>query len=109
MSLADEIERLQSLRQRGALSEEEFQRAKARLLDQPPAAPRPDPAHDSFLHRLSRARHDRVIGGVCGGFGRHTGLPSWVWRVLFCAAAAYFGVGILLYLLLWVFMPLEPP
>jgi phage shock protein PspC (stress-responsive transcriptional regulator) len=106
MTLADEIERLQALRERGALSEDEFQRAKARLLDQPPAAPFAPP-HDSFLHRLSRSRTDRVLGGVCGGLGRHTGLPSWVWRVLFCAAALYFGIGMLAYVLLWLFMPLE--
>jgi hypothetical protein len=32
-SLADELERLEALRRSGALSEEEFQRAKQRLLD----------------------------------------------------------------------------
>jgi len=38
MSIADEIERLQRLREQGALSDEEFQRAKHRVLEQPSAS-----------------------------------------------------------------------
>ncbi|MBS0387210.1 MAG: PspC domain-containing protein, partial [Proteobacteria bacterium] len=45
------------------------------------------------------------IGGVCGGLGAHTGLPSWAWRVIFCASVFYFGIGLLFYLLLWIFIP----
>jgi len=118
MSLADEIERLQALRDRGALSEAEFAQAKARALggaapdSAAPAAAAPPPAPaargaagDSFLHRLRRSTRDHVIGGVCGGLGEHTDLPSWAWRVIFCVAVLYFGVGLLLYLLLWIFIP----
>jgi phage shock protein PspC (stress-responsive transcriptional regulator) len=65
-----------------------------------PAAP-----HHGFLHRLSRSTTDRVIGGVCGGLGAHTGLPSWAWRVIFCVSLFYFGVGLLFYVLLWIFIP----
>lgn len=39
MSLADEIERLQRLRDSGALSEEEFAQAKANLLNEPSQKP----------------------------------------------------------------------
>jgi len=44
MSMADELERLQSLHTQGVLSGEEFQQAKARLLaeSQPPPPPAPD-------------------------------------------------------------------
>jgi uncharacterized Tic20 family protein len=38
MPLSDEIEKLQRLREQGALTEDEFQRAKARLIDNEPAA-----------------------------------------------------------------------
>jgi hypothetical protein len=41
MSLADELMKLEQLRGSGALSEEEFQTAKRRLLDAPAAAPAP--------------------------------------------------------------------
>ena len=46
-----------------------------------------------------------MIGGVCGGLGAHTGLPSWVWRVIFCISVFYFGIGLLFYILLWIFIP----
>ena len=103
MLVAEEIERLQALRDRGVLSEAEFAQAKARALGG--AASDGTAPSASFLHRLRRSTRDHVIGGVCGGLGEHTDLPSWAWRVIFCVAVLYFGVGLLLYLLLWVFIP----
>ena len=106
MSISEELERLNALRERGVLSEAEYQQAKARTLGTgagPGAAPAG--AHDSFLHRLSRSATDRVIGGVCGGLGAHTGLPSWAWRVIFCISVFYFGIGLVFYVLLWIFIP----
>jgi phage shock protein C len=107
MSLSEELERLQALRERGAITESEFAQAKARALGT--AAGTPSPAHDTFLHRLSRSSTDRVIGGVCGGLGVHTGLPAWAWRVIFCVSVFYFGIGLLFYLLLWIFIPAGAP
>jgi phage shock protein PspC (stress-responsive transcriptional regulator) len=109
MNVTEELERLQALRERGAISESEFAQAKARALG---AGATPGaPAHDTFLHRLSLSATDRVIGGVCGGLGAHTGLPSWAWRVIFCVSTFYFGIGLLFYLLLWIFIPsgAQPP
>jgi phage shock protein C len=106
MSIADELERLQSLRERGAISDEEFARAKAQVLGASAAGR--NGTHDSFLHRLARSRNDRLIGGVCGGLGHSTNLPSWAWRVIFCLTLLYFGAGLLIYLLLWIFLPQEP-
>lgn len=109
MSISEELERLQSLRERGALSDEEYARAKAQVLQGAPApSPQSGLTPATFLHRLYRSRTDRVIGGVCGGLGKHTDLPSWAWRVIFCLVSLYFGVGLLLYILLWLFLPLEP-
>jgi phage shock protein PspC (stress-responsive transcriptional regulator) len=107
MNVTEELERLHALRERGAISESEFAQAKTRALGTgaPPAA------HDTFLHRLSLSSTDRVIGGVCGGLGAHTGLPSWAWRVIFCVGTLYVGIGLLFYLLLWIFIPADssPP
>jgi len=104
MSIAEELEKLQSLRERGTISEEEFARAKAHVLE---AAPVPGDTR-SFLQQLTRSRTDRFLGGVCGGLGRHTDLPSWAWRVIFCLTTLYFGAGLLIYLLLWLFLPQDP-
>ena len=105
MSIAEELERLQALRERCTISDEEFARAKAQVLDEP-ASPR-SASHRSFLQQLARSRSDRVIGGVCGGLGHNTDLPSWAWRVIFCLTLLYFGAGIVIYLLLWIFLPLQ--
>jgi phage shock protein PspC (stress-responsive transcriptional regulator) len=102
MNLSEELERLQALRERGAITDSEFAQAKARALGNGASAP---PPHDTFLHRLSLSGTDRVIGGVCGGLGAHTGLPSWAWRVIFCVSVFYFGIGLLFYVLLWIFIP----
>jgi phage shock protein PspC (stress-responsive transcriptional regulator) len=101
MTTADELEKLRALHERGALNDAEYVRAKAQLLGSGGLGP------DSVLRRLARSRTDRVIGGVCGGLGAHTGLPSWGWRILFVAMVIFFGFGILLYVLLWLFMPQE--
>jgi len=106
MSIAEELERLQALRDRGAISDEEFARAKAQVLNGEPA-PKSGAQH-SFLQQLARSRTDRVFGGVCGGLGRSTDLPSWAWRVIFCLTVLYFGAGLLIYILLWIFLPQQP-
>jgi phage shock protein C len=104
MSITEELERLQVLRDRGAISEQEFTRAKQRVLDE---ATSRTGSHSALLHQLSRSRTDRMVGGVCGGLGKQTDLPSWAWRLIFCLTFLYFGAGLLIYLLLWIFLPEE--
>ena len=105
MSLADELHRLDELRARGALTDDEFQRAKARLLGGGGSGP-DIPAIDA-VSRLRRSRADRWIGGVCGGLAALTGIESWIWRLIFAALAFFGGTGLLLYILLWIFVPEE--
>jgi phage shock protein PspC (stress-responsive transcriptional regulator) len=113
MSITDELERLQALRERGALSEAEYLRAKTQLLAESgaPASDTPDDgvfaSERRFLRQLARSRSDRWLGGVCGGLGRHTALPPWAWRLIFVLVTLYFGSGLLFYLLLWVLLPQE--
>jgi phage shock protein C len=104
MSIAEELEKLQTLRDRGTITEDEFTRAKQQAIDE--AISRTG-THSALLHQLTRSRTDRVVGGVCGGLGKHTDLPSWAWRVIFCLTLLYFGAGVLIYLLLWMFLPQE--
>jgi phage shock protein C len=106
MSIAEELERLQVLRDRGAISEQEFTRAKQQVLDEATAR---TGSQSALLHQLTRSRTDRMVGGVCGGLGKQTDLPSWAWRLIFCLTFLYFGAGMLIYLLLWVFLPEERP
>jgi phage shock protein PspC (stress-responsive transcriptional regulator) len=34
-------------------------------------------------------------------------MPSWIWRVIFCLFFFFAGTGLLVYILLWIFMPKE--
>ena len=103
MVLSDELSRLAELRASGTLTEEEFVRAKEHLLrSQPQGSYVPvTPA----VNTLRRSRSNRVLGGVCGGIALSTGVEAWVWRLLFTALFIFAGMGLLLYLLLWIFIP----
>ena len=103
MGLADELTRLDELRSRGALSDDEYQRAKARLLDAP--APSSEIPAFAAVNRLRRSRSDRWIGGVCGGVAVATGAEAWVWRLILVLLALFGGTGVVLYILLWIFVP----
>jgi phage shock protein C len=102
MGIVEELERLQVLRDRGSITEQEFIRAKQQAIDE--AGSRTG-SHSALLHQLSRSSTDRMLAGICGGLGRHTDLPSWAWRIMFCLTCLYFGAGLLIYLLLWMFLP----
>jgi phage shock protein PspC (stress-responsive transcriptional regulator) len=98
MSTADEIAKLHDLLIKGALTPQEFEQAKARLLASAPL-------RDVAINRLRRVDDDRWLGGVCGGIARLTGIDAWFWRLVFAIAAFAGGAGIVLYVLLWIFVP----
>lgn len=104
--LSEELKQLQELHQRGVLSDDEFARAKARLLDgtAPPEGAAPSEALAS-LNALRRSRSDRWIAGVCGGIAAATGMAPWLARLVFTALLLFGGAGALIYVLLWVFVP----
>jgi phage shock protein PspC (stress-responsive transcriptional regulator) len=105
MGLTDDLERLAALHRSGALNDAEFASAKARAL-----GGTPHPGSDSMvqaLNALRRSRTDRWLGGVCGGLAPMTGLPTWVWRLIFAALALCGGTGLMLYVLLWILVPKE--
>jgi len=110
MTLGDELNKLAELHAAGRLSEDEFRRAKERLLgssEQPSSEPRPSEPLVSAVNAFRRSRNDRWFGGVCGGIARSTGMASWVWRLIFTVLFVCAGAGLLLYLLLWLFVPSE--
>jgi phage shock protein C len=105
MALSDDLNKLAELRASGALTEEEFVNAKARLLNAQRAIS--DEPVVAAVNAFRRSRSDRVLGGVCGGMARVTGVESWVWRLIFAVLFIFAGAGLLVYLLLWIFVPSE--
>ena len=74
-----------------------------------PVPPPPKPSGWDSLRTVKRSAKDCVIGGVCGGLGAVTPVPSWMWRVIFLFTFCAYGVGLLLYVIMWICMPKERP
>jgi len=61
------------------------------------------------VRKLFRSRSDRVLGGVCGGIGRHYDMDPVLLRILVVVATVFTGgVFLLAYVLAWIFIPDEP-
>ena len=55
-----------------------------------------------------RSDRDRMLAGVCGGLAQVFGLPTAVIRLAFVLGTLFSaGVAIVIYLVLWIVMPLE--
>lgn len=104
MHIADEIEKLNRLREAGTITDEEFRRAKERLVG---SAPDGTQRARQGLKGIVRSRRDRWIAGVCGGLGETTAAPAWLYRLLFTLVTLAGGAGILIYVLMWIFVPLD--
>jgi phage shock protein PspC (stress-responsive transcriptional regulator) len=57
--------------------------------------------------RLVRVEEGRMIAGVCAGLGRYLGVDPTIVRVIFVLLALFAAGGVLLYLILWLVMPME--
>ena len=57
--------------------------------------------------RILRSRSERMIAGVCGGLATYFNIDPLIVRLGFALLAMMNGVGIMLYLLLWLLLPNE--
>jgi eukaryotic-like serine/threonine-protein kinase len=81
-----------------------------------PAAPAPTPAPSagaatppvSGEKRLMRSRTDKKIAGVCGGLAEYFNVSPILMRVVSSFVFLFTGVGIFLYPILWIALPLAP-
>jgi phage shock protein C len=59
--------------------------------------------------RLHRSRTEKMIAGVCGGLAEYFGVDPTIIRVIWVLITLLAGFGVLLYLILWLVMPLDLP
>jgi phage shock protein PspC (stress-responsive transcriptional regulator) len=102
MSMADELDKLHRLLQSGALTQAEYDAAKARLLGEGHSTRAP-----LAINRLRLSERDKWIAGVCGGIAEVTGVDSWIWRLIFVLGLLAGGFTAVLYIVLWIFVPRE--
>ena len=58
--------------------------------------------------RLTRSETDRVIGGVAAGIAERFGFNSTLVRLAWLLSVFFGGLGILVYLILWIALPKGP-
>jgi phage shock protein PspC (stress-responsive transcriptional regulator) len=56
-------------------------------------------------HRMYRDPDKRIIGGVCSGMGVYWRLDPWIIRIIFIAVTMAGGLGVLVYLILYIVLP----
>lgn len=56
-----------------------------------------------------RSSRDHMLGGVCAGLAEQFGVPPAAVRAAFVILTLFGLWGVIVYAVLWVVMPLEPP
>jgi phage shock protein PspC (stress-responsive transcriptional regulator) len=56
-------------------------------------------------HRMYRDPDRRIIGGVCAGIAAYWNLDPLIPRIIFVALLLAGGLGVLIYLILWIVLP----
>ncbi len=56
-------------------------------------------------HRMYRDPDERIIGGVCSGMAAYWRIDPWIMRVIFIILALPGGLGVLIYIVLWIVLP----
>lgn len=57
------------------------------------------------MKKLKRSRKNRVVGGVCAGLADYFNIDVVLVRAIFLASVLFCGVGLGLYLILWIIAP----
>jgi phage shock protein PspC (stress-responsive transcriptional regulator) len=51
------------------------------------------------------AASEAWVGGVCAGVAYWLGVPVWIVRLIWAVLILGYGVGLFVYVLLWIFLP----
>jgi phage shock protein PspC (stress-responsive transcriptional regulator) len=57
------------------------------------------------MKKLKRSRKNRVVGGVCAGLADYFNIDVVLVRAILLASVLFCGVGLGLYLILWIIAP----
>lgn len=58
-----------------------------------------------IYHRMYRDPDNRIIAGVCSGMAAYWRIDPWIVRIIFIVISLPGGLGILIYLVLWIVLP----
>jgi phage shock protein C len=66
------------------------------------------PAAVPVTKRLMRSSRDKKIAGVCAGLAEYFDLDPTIVRVVWILAVFFAGTGGLVYIILWIVLPVAP-
>ena len=58
-----------------------------------------------MAQRLHRSQTDKIVAGVCGGLAEYLRIDSTIVRLFFLLLGLSGGIGVVIYLVLWVIIP----
>jgi len=63
----------------------------------------------SEAKKLKRSRTDKMLGGVLGGIARHYEMDATMLRIIYVLVSLFSAAfpGMIVYLILWVLIPLD--
>ncbi len=73
-----------------------------------PAKRRSSARRPAPVKRLYRSGRERILGGVCGGIGEYFEVDPTLIRLLWILFSLAYGMGILLYIIMWIIVPRNP-
>jgi phage shock protein PspC (stress-responsive transcriptional regulator) len=59
------------------------------------------------LKELKRRRKGEQLAGICSGVAGFYEIPVWIPRAIFVLLAILDGIGLAIYIILWIFMPYD--
>ena len=59
------------------------------------------------MKKIYRSKTQKIIGGVCGGFGEYFDIDPVIIRIIWFILLLG-GVGLLAYIIAWIIIPIEP-
>ncbi len=80
----------------------------AKQMSAGPAQTAATPPPPRSARKLMRSSTDKKISGVCAGMANYLDLDVTLVRVLWVLAFLCGGTGLLLYVILWIVLPVEP-
>lgn len=60
-----------------------------------------------MTNKLYRSQTDRMLGGVCGGLAKYLNIDLTITRLFFVVLTLLGGFGPVIYLIMWIVIPLE--
>ncbi|MCD6596129.1 MAG: PspC domain-containing protein [Bacteroidales bacterium] len=68
-------------------------------------SPQREKFRSTGYRRIYRDPEHRYLGGVCSGMGAYWQIDPLVFRIIFLIAFFGFGVGLIIYIILWIVIP----